>query len=312
MPRLGAARDIAVAVRDFILGHTDTWDVPFENLGDFSPVYAGAKLAMYSKEYLSNTPARIRLQEIMNAIVAAQPRGRAKPTSNNRAAGDRTPTPAYLDHLHGPVLGYILNGDILPIGVYDPRRVQKVLQALAGTEPLKDEAVLTRFIRVQQSLAVAPGVHDFNAKEAGRNRHTPFRQRPEWSQEAACAPEDPNSFYPERGAAQKLLLETCMKCVRRDDCLEIALVNKEGFGFWGGLSERGRRKVKKLVKEGKPIAIINATIAKARGATEGMPEDQLKRLIAKLVMQPDEPQDEDEEDDSDDGDEADGRQELAS
>jgi WhiB family redox-sensing transcriptional regulator len=32
----------------------------------------------------------------------------------------------------------------------------------------------------------------------------------------------------------------------RDECLEFALDNDERFGIWGGLSERERRKLKRL------------------------------------------------------------------
>ncbi|HJR18350.1 MAG TPA: WhiB family transcriptional regulator, partial [Actinomycetota bacterium] len=38
----------------------------------------------------------------------------------------------------------------------------------------------------------------------------------------------------------------CAQCAVRDECLDYALANDERFGIWGGLSERERRRVKRL------------------------------------------------------------------
>jgi WhiB family transcriptional regulator, redox-sensing transcriptional regulator len=38
----------------------------------------------------------------------------------------------------------------------------------------------------------------------------------------------------------------CMACPVREECLDYALSNDERFGIWGGLSERERRRAKRL------------------------------------------------------------------
>ncbi len=38
----------------------------------------------------------------------------------------------------------------------------------------------------------------------------------------------------------------CRGCVVREDCLEYALANGEKFGIWGGLSERERRRIRRM------------------------------------------------------------------
>jgi WhiB family redox-sensing transcriptional regulator len=59
-----------------------------------------------------------------------------------------------------------------------------------------------------------------------------------------CSDTDPETFFPERGAAQKLreALAVCTGCEVKAECLEYALeAPYEKFGVWGGTSERERR-----------------------------------------------------------------------
>lgn len=65
-----------------------------------------------------------------------------------------------------------------------------------------------------------------------------------WSNVANCIGVDPNLFYPERGASNKLAKAICQECVVREDCLEYALAH-ENFGVWGGKTERERRGIRK-------------------------------------------------------------------
>ncbi|RJS46625.1 WhiB family transcriptional regulator [Nocardioides cavernaquae] len=67
-----------------------------------------------------------------------------------------------------------------------------------------------------------------------------------WQERALCAQTDPEAFFPEKGGSTREAKKVCHTCEVRDDCLEYALMNDERFGIWGGLSERERRKLKKL------------------------------------------------------------------
>ncbi len=68
-----------------------------------------------------------------------------------------------------------------------------------------------------------------------------------WQQLALCAQTDPESFFPEKGGSTREAKKVCQSCEVRRECLEYALAHDERFGIWGGLSERERRKLKKVV-----------------------------------------------------------------
>lgn len=67
-----------------------------------------------------------------------------------------------------------------------------------------------------------------------------------WQERALCAQTDPESFFPEKGGSTREAKRVCLTCEVRAECLEYALGHDERFGIWGGLSERERRKLKKL------------------------------------------------------------------
>jgi len=72
------------------------------------------------------------------------------------------------------------------------------------------------------------------------------RQERDWQSRANCMGVDPYLFFPERGASTREAKEVCRGCVVRENCLEFALANGEKFGIWGGLSERERRRVRRI------------------------------------------------------------------
>jgi WhiB family redox-sensing transcriptional regulator len=75
----------------------------------------------------------------------------------------------------------------------------------------------------------------------------PLRGYARWWDDAACATEDPELFFPqdrgtteEKRAAEKAAKRVCRRCAVRGKCLDIALGAEEQFGVWGGLSARER------------------------------------------------------------------------
>lgn len=67
-----------------------------------------------------------------------------------------------------------------------------------------------------------------------------------WMLEAKCLDADPEAFFPEKGGSTREAKRICAACPVRTDCLEHALTHDERFGIWGGLSERERRRAKRI------------------------------------------------------------------
>ena len=67
-----------------------------------------------------------------------------------------------------------------------------------------------------------------------------------WADEAKCLNADPDVFFPEKGGSTREAKRICAECAVRVECLEYALEHDERFGIWGGMSERERRKLKRL------------------------------------------------------------------
>ena len=66
-----------------------------------------------------------------------------------------------------------------------------------------------------------------------------------WQSDALCAQTDPEAFFPEKGGSTRDAKKICTTCEVKAECLEYALANDEGFGIWGGLSERERRRLRR-------------------------------------------------------------------
>ena len=67
-----------------------------------------------------------------------------------------------------------------------------------------------------------------------------------WQERSLCAQTDPEAFFPEKGGSTREAKKVCVSCDVRPECLEYALEHDERFGIWGGMSERERRRLKKL------------------------------------------------------------------
>ncbi len=67
-----------------------------------------------------------------------------------------------------------------------------------------------------------------------------------WAEHAKCLQAEPDIFFPDKGGSTREAKRICALCEVRQECLEYALEHDERFGIWGGLSERERRKLKRL------------------------------------------------------------------
>lgn len=67
-----------------------------------------------------------------------------------------------------------------------------------------------------------------------------------WHEFALCSYVDPDVFFPEKGGSSREAKRICARCTVQTECLDYALQNDERFGIWGGLSERERRRLKRL------------------------------------------------------------------
>ena len=71
----------------------------------------------------------------------------------------------------------------------------------------------------------------------------------EWRERAACKPYPAVLFFGiddsetpmERRAREEEAKSVCATCTVRVECLEYALVTKEPYGIWGGLTELERK-----------------------------------------------------------------------
>ena len=65
----------------------------------------------------------------------------------------------------------------------------------------------------------------------------------EWMLSAACKVEPPETFFPSDGVGVEIAKRVCEQCVVREQCLEYALEQRMDHGVWGGVSEKGRRRI---------------------------------------------------------------------
>jgi WhiB family redox-sensing transcriptional regulator len=64
-----------------------------------------------------------------------------------------------------------------------------------------------------------------------------------------CFDTHPAVFFPETRAGLILPISICKECPVRTTCLEYALSHGIKEGVWGGVSERGRRRILKERRE---------------------------------------------------------------
>lgn len=71
-----------------------------------------------------------------------------------------------------------------------------------------------------------------------------------WQESALCAQADPEAWFPDKGGSTRDAKRVCKRCEVKDACLDYALRNGERFGIWGGVSERDRRRMLRVIPVG--------------------------------------------------------------
>lgn len=86
-------------------------------------------------------------------------------------------------------------------------------------------------------------------------------ERPAWMADANCLGVDPDLMFPERGASLAPAKDVCRGCEVRSECLAFALDTGEKFGVWGGLSERERRRLRRMRGTGRRDTLADRILA---------------------------------------------------
>jgi WhiB family redox-sensing transcriptional regulator len=64
-----------------------------------------------------------------------------------------------------------------------------------------------------------------------------------WMIDSCCRGSEPSVFFPGDSAGVEIAQRICKRCPVRVACLEYALAHHIEHGVWGGISERGRRRL---------------------------------------------------------------------
>ncbi len=67
-------------------------------------------------------------------------------------------------------------------------------------------------------------------------------------QAGRCAGLDTATFFPSDGVGVLHAIQICRTCIVQERCLDHALVNGITIGVWGGVSERGRQKLRRSAR----------------------------------------------------------------
>jgi WhiB family transcriptional regulator, redox-sensing transcriptional regulator len=80
-----------------------------------------------------------------------------------------------------------------------------------------------------------------------------------WMVDARCRDMDPDIFFPSDGLGVESAQKICAECPVKNECLEYALEHHVDHGVWGGVSERGRRRIlrERRISARKQISVSN-------------------------------------------------------
>lgn len=65
----------------------------------------------------------------------------------------------------------------------------------------------------------------------------------DWREQALCAQTDPEEFFPEKGGSPRRAKRICQGCEVKTACLDYAMEHHIGWGVWGGLTEKERKRL---------------------------------------------------------------------
>ena len=81
------------------------------------------------------------------------------------------------------------------------------------------------------------------AETAVRMLAVPITEERPWLVFSACRDAEPELFFPSTREQADTALSICASCPVQPECLEYAMEAGERFGIWGGLTEKGRKKL---------------------------------------------------------------------
>lgn len=81
-----------------------------------------------------------------------------------------------------------------------------------------------------------------------------------WRNEAACIDLPSDIFFPERGMLGENIRDICFSCPVRLDCLDYSVYSMPKFGWFGGHPESGRKKVRRLMRNGYDLETADAVV----------------------------------------------------
>ncbi len=68
---------------------------------------------------------------------------------------------------------------------------------------------------------------------------------PGWKRRALCLGVGPELFFPQKGDPTSIPKQVCNHCPVKLECLRMGIY--QGYGIWGGTSERERRIMRRLL-----------------------------------------------------------------
>jgi WhiB family redox-sensing transcriptional regulator len=75
----------------------------------------------------------------------------------------------------------------------------------------------------------------------------PITEERPWAAFAVCRDKDPDIFFPLTITGEQDAIRVCEGCPVSFDCLEFALEARIRFGIWGGMTEKERRNLQRMI-----------------------------------------------------------------
>jgi len=144
------------------------------------------------------------------------------------------------------LLGFHLNRIMGPITLSTTVKALVKLGVLVQVEVGSNEFAFVLNPNLNPDIKFSLKVNSSKASESNKTHPaspTP-KDNDEHGDKAACEGMDQVIFFPEKGASTKEAKKICQGCNIRIKCLDYAIENNINNGFWGGMSERERRRLR--------------------------------------------------------------------